>query len=291
MLGPRFPEVPFMPGPVRNSVAELAARVPDGASVLLPKGEGPDLPMALVRELVRRRPAGLRLVTLPTCAQMVSGMAADMLIGAGCVAEVETSGISLGELGVAPRFNAAARAGRVRVIEATCPAIYAAVQAGAKGQPFASLRGLIGSDVLAGRDDYTVIDNPFAPGDPVAVLKALNPDFALFHARAADRDGNVWIGRQRDLLIAAHAAETVLVTVDEVRDCDFFEDEAIVAGVIPSFYIDALAEAPGGALPMHADARVDIDTVRRYAEEARTEAGFAAWLEAEGLRQALPAAE
>ena len=100
------------------------------------------------------------------------------------------------------------------MIDSTCPAVYAALQAGQKGLPFIPLRGLLGTDLLARRDDWKVIDNPFAPGDPIVVLKAIRPDFALFHASLADRFGNVFIGRERELLIMAHAAHRTLVTVE-----------------------------------------------------------------------------
>jgi hypothetical protein len=152
-------EPPVVPLP------DLAARVPDGASVTVHKGDEPDVPMALAKALVRRGVRGLHLVTLPTAAYPASGMMVDLLIGAGCVVSVETSGISLHELGAAPRFTQAVKAGRLKVLDATCPAVYAGLQAGAKGQPFAPLRGLIGSDLVRHRADYRVIDNPFVPGD------------------------------------------------------------------------------------------------------------------------------
>lgn len=269
----------------------IAAQIPSGSRVIVPKGEGRDMPMAVARELIRQGARDLRLVTLPTCAFPVSGMMADMLIGAGCVAEVETSGISLGELGAAPRFGKAVREGGVRIVDATCPALYAAVQAGAKGQPFAALRGLIGSDVERLRDDYTVIDNPFQPGDPVAVLKAINPDVAIFHAPCADREGNVWVGRNRDLINAAHASDRVFVTVDRIEDRDFYDDDVMVAGVLPSFYVEAIAEAPDAARPPGAGQGDDIAAVRAYAEAARSDEGFAAWLDAHVLAPARQAAE
>ena len=88
--------------------------------------------------------------------------------------------------------------------DATCPALHAAFQAAEKGVPFMPLRGLIGSDLLAHRPDWKVIDNPFDDDDPIVLLPALKPDVALFHAPIADRDGNVWIGRDREL--ADHGA-------------------------------------------------------------------------------------
>jgi hypothetical protein len=53
---------------------------------------------------------------------------ADMLIVAGCVETLETSAVSLGEFGPAPRFTAAVLGKTIRMLDATCPAIYAGVQ-------------------------------------------------------------------------------------------------------------------------------------------------------------------
>ena len=126
-----------------------------------------------------RRARACDLVTVPQ-----AGIAADLLIGAGCVATIETAAVSLGELGNAPRFTAAVEGGGLAIRESTCPAIHAALQAAEKGVPFMPLRGLIGSDLLGARPDWQVIDNPLADGggDPIVVLPALKPDVALFHA-------------------------------------------------------------------------------------------------------------
>jgi glutaconate CoA-transferase, subunit A len=259
-------------------IDELAARVSDGTSLSVQKGDERDVPMALAHALIRRGVRGLHLITLPTAAYPASGMMVDLLIGAGCVDSVETSGISLHELGAAPRFTQAVKAGRLKVIDATCPAVYAALQAGAKGQPFAPLRGLIGSDLLRHRSDYRVIDNPFAPGDAIVVVPAINADVAMFHAESADAEGNVWIGRDRDRLLAAHAADTVLVTVDRIVPGSFFDDEALAAGTIPAGCITALAVIPGAGLPLAADGRLDLAEVRRYQRAAMDDAGFGDYL-------------
>ena len=112
----------------------IAAQIPDGALLALP----PDyslVSMEAVRALIRRKAKNLRLLGVP-----MLGMSADLLIGAGCVAEVETSAVSLGEAGLAPRFTEAAEKGEIVVRDATCPAIHTALQAAEKGVPFMPLR-------------------------------------------------------------------------------------------------------------------------------------------------------
>ncbi len=265
-----------MIGPAREvSVDALAARIPDGALIALP----PDYslsPVSLVAALIRRRVAALRLFCLP-----VGGFLADLLIGAGSVAEIETSAVSLGEFGPAPRFLAALRAGRLRLRDATCPALHTALQAAEKGVPFMPLRGILGSDILAHRPDWGVIDNPFADGpDPIVLIPAIRPDFALFHAPLADREGNVWVGRRRELATLAHAAEASLVTVERICDEALLEDERMAPGLITAPYITAIAESPRGAAPLGLLDLYEPDsaTLTAYARAARDEEGFRAFL-------------
>ena len=95
----------------------------------------------------------------------MSGLVTDLLIGAGCVHEVQSSAVSLGEAGTAPCFVRALAAGSIVMRDATCPAIHTMLQAAEKGVPFMPLRGVLGSDLLALRPDWRVIDNPFVGAD------------------------------------------------------------------------------------------------------------------------------
>jgi glutaconate CoA-transferase subunit A len=258
------------------SLEALAALVPDGAELALPPDNS--LPScALARALVRRGAKGLRLLGVP-----VSGFATDLLIGAGCVAEVETSAVSLGEAGFAPRFTAALKAGTIKVRDATCPAIHTMLQAAEKGVPFMPLRGLIGSDILANRPDWRVIDNPMAEGggDPIVLLPAKQPDVAAFHAAMADEEGNVWLGRRRECATLAHASKRALVTVERIVPGNFLEDERLAPGTISATYIEAVTVAERGAWPVALLDEYGFDAahVAEYARLAKTDDGFAEYL-------------
>jgi glutaconate CoA-transferase, subunit A len=266
-----------------TSVTELVAAIPDGAKLAVPKDTS-GVAMAATRELIRKGVRGLYLVTVPT-----SGLQADLLIGAGAVETIETSAVTLGEFGAAPRFVAALTRGELRLLDSTCPAIYAALQAGQKGLPFTPLRGLIGSDVLAHRPDWKVIENPFsaaapgnapAPRDPIALLPAIRPDVSLFHAEMADRHGNIFVGRDRDLLIMAQASRHTLVTVERLIDTNLLEDEARAGSTLPAIYVDHLAVAPRGSWPLALLDLYPMDeaAVSRYVAAAQTPEGFWALL-------------
>ncbi len=255
-------------------VATLAARVPDGALLAVGKTEC-GAAMELTRALIRRGAKGLRLLTLPT-----SGLQADLLIGAGAVASLETSGIAFGEYGAAPCFTRAVKGATLPFKDATCPALYAGLQAGEKGLPFMPVRGIIGTDILAFRDDWKVIDNPFAKDDPILVVPAIRPDVAIFHAAIADRDGNVWVGRQRPLTLLAHAARATLVTVEEIRDDNLLADEALGPATIPALYVSAIAKAEKGAWPLGLPCRYeeDADHIREYCRLAASPEGLQDYL-------------
>src|SRR3954467_9548036 len=230
---------------IARSLDDALAPITDGCMLAVPR-ESSGVAMAATRALIRRGVKRLTLIALPT-----TSLQADLLIGAGCVEIIETSAVSLGEFGAAPRFTKAFLNGTVRVKDATCPALHAAFQASEKGVPFMPLRGLLGTDVLKNRPDWKVIDNPFddsAEGsDPIVLLPAIKPDVALFHVPMADRDGNVWIGRQRELMTMAHAAEKTVVTVEKIFDGNLLADKTLAAGTIPGFYIESIAVAERGA--------------------------------------------
>src|SRR6202044_3520289 len=140
---------------IARTLDDLIEPITDGCMLAVPR-ETSGAAMAATRALIRRGVKHLHLVALPT-----SSLQADLMIGAGCVAVLETSAVSLGEFGPAPRFTAAIKSGAIRMKDATCPALHTAFQAAEKGVPFMPLRGIIGSDILAHRPDWRVIDNPF----------------------------------------------------------------------------------------------------------------------------------
>ena len=260
---------------IARSLDDALAPIGDGCVLAVPR-ESSGVAMAATRALIRRGIKRLTLIALPT-----SSLQADLLIGAGCVASIETSAVGLGEFGAAPRFTAAVIAGSIKMKDATCPALHAAFQAAEKGVPFFPLRGLIGSDVLAHRSDWRMIDNPFGNNDPIVLLPAIKPDVALFHSPFADRAGNVWIGRQRELATMAHASARTIVTVEKIVDGDLLADATLSAGTLPGFYVDSIAVAPRGAWPLPLPDHYvwDEKHLAEYARLAASEEGFAKYLE------------
>jgi glutaconate CoA-transferase subunit A len=306
---------PKWPQAVHDRLRAMARHVAPGMKLALPVDYA-GVSMAMTKALIAQGTGDLHLICVPT-----GGLQVDQLIGAGLVRLVETSAVSLGEAGGAPRFNAAVKAGEIALRDSTCPAIHAGLMAAQKGSPFVPMRGLLGSDVLANRPDWMVIDNPFAsdpqsdvakdaeptadqggqphlpsaaapllplPGtagaplrDPIVLIPAIHPDVAIFHAPMADREGNVWIGRRRELAAMAYAARVTLVTVERIVDTPLLEDETLAAGTLPALYVTEVAVAPRGAWPygLWGDYATDTEELSRYARLARSAAGFADYME------------
>jgi glutaconate CoA-transferase subunit A len=258
------------------SLEALVARIASGSSLAIPV-DGAGVAMAATAALIEAGATDLRLVCVP-----ISGLQADLLIGAKAVSSIETSAVSLGEAGGAPRFGAAVREGALAVADSTCPAIFAGLLAAQKGVPFMPIAGIIGSDLLAVRSDWKVIDSPVGEARQVVVVPAIAPDVALFHAPEADRAGNIRIGRHRELAAMAYAARRTLVTVERIVDRDLLETEDSAAGVLPALYVDGVAVAERGAWPLPLWDEYDGDgaEVARYAAMARSEEGFRAYLSA-----------
>jgi glutaconate CoA-transferase, subunit A len=262
------------------TLEEIAHAIPDGALLGVP-ADYSGVPMAATRALIARSARDLRLYCLP-----LTTMQGDILIGAGCVASVEAAAVTLGEYGLAPRFTSGCQNGTLTMRDSTCPALHAQLQATERGVPFMPQRGILGSDIIRHRPDWQVIDSPFGnAADPVLLVPAVKLDVALFHAPYADRDGNVFIGRRRELATMVHAAGKILVTVEKIVDDSLYDSEASAACALPAFYVDAIAVAENGAWPCGLTDVYPPDgaALQAYATAARTEAGFAAYLREQGL--------
>ncbi|MGQ3355378.1 MAG: CoA transferase subunit A [Phreatobacter sp.] len=262
---------------MQSDLRALARRIEAGMRIALPVDYA-GVSMAMTGPMIRHGAGDLHLVCVPT-----GGLQVDQLVGAGLVRRVETSAVSLGEAGGAPCFNRAVGEGAIEVRDATCPAIHAGLMAAQKGIPYMPMRGVLETDLLANRPDWRVADNPFAEGDdPIVLIPAIRPDIAIFHAPMADRAGNVWIGRRRELAAMAYASAATIVTVERIVDDNLLGNEMSAAGTLPALYVEQVALAPRGAWPygLWGEYGTDIAELRRYAAAARTPEGFRDYMSA-----------
>ena len=91
-----------------------------------------------------------------------------------------------------------------------------------------------------------------------------------------DKNGNIQIGRRRELATLAHASTKVFVTTEKILDIDFFEDELSAATCLPALYIDGISVVQNGAWPCALPGvyGADNDEIKKYSIAAKTKKGF-----------------
>jgi len=256
------------------TVKDIAKEVKDNCLLGIP-ADYSGVPMSVTIEIIKNNTKGLRLYCLP-----LTTIQGDMLIGAGCVNEIETAAVTLGEYGQAPRFQDAIENSKIKIKDSTCPALHAQLQATEKSVPFMPLRGILGSDLYKNRNDWSVIENPMnysnTNDEKIVILPAVQLDILIFHASKADINGNVQIGRRRELATLAHASKKVFVTVEEIVDEDFFDCELKAAATLPSLYVDGISLARNGAWPCGLTDcyEIDVNEMNKYAKSAKYQETF-----------------
>jgi glutaconate CoA-transferase subunit A len=222
-------------------LAAAAELVPVGAVVALGGGLSARLPMALVRQLVRRHVTGLHVVG------SAHSIDVDMLAAAGAIGVCEESYVGYEQdFGLAPAFRRAVEEGSLEARETCCHTVLTQLRASEMGLPFLPVRGIKGTDILGLHPEYGEVTCPFT-GETLVAVPALTPDVALVHAPMGDRAGNLHLEQPYvlDERFAA-ASEAVVATVDLVAST---EEVASAGIVIPAHRVAAVVEAPFGAHP------------------------------------------
>jgi glutaconate CoA-transferase subunit A len=225
--------------------------VRDGDTVAL-EGFTHLIPHAAGHEVIRQERRDLTLI------RMTPDIVYDQLIGMGCARELIFSWGGNPGVGSLHRLRDAVEncwPASLKIEEHSHAGMAAAYQAGASNLPFGVLRGYRDNDLVA-RTRVAVIRCPFT-GEELAAVPAIRPDVGIIHAQRADRRGNVqlWgiLGVQKETVLASTRS---IVTVEEIVD---ELDPRPGAIVLPSWTVDAVALAPGGAHPSYAHGYYERD--------------------------------
>jgi glutaconate CoA-transferase, subunit A len=205
------------------------------------------IPFAAGHEIIRQSRRELTLI------RMTPDLIYDQLIGMGCARKLVFSWGGNPGVGSLHRFRDAVEngwPGPLELEEHSHAALANGFAAGASGLPCAILRGYVGSDLARVNENVRFVECPFS-GERLAAVPALRPDVTIIHAQRADREGNVLVegivGVQKEAVLAAANA---VVTVEEV--VDRLDPPSSNSVVLPSWTVDVVAVAPGGARPSYA---------------------------------------
>lgn len=227
------------------SSADALAGVKDGAKVIAAGAHFNNVPMALVRALIRRRVRDLEIIPTPS-----AGLWVDMLVAAGAVAKVHVSYIGMEFLGLAPNFRRAVEEKKISIVEADEPTIFHGLRAAGSGLPFVALPPIHKMTDLPRVSPaiYREIQDPFT-GELAIAIPPLAPDLALVHVASCDPYGNgVSLGGRHMEDIIIKASKRVILSADRLA-----EPEEITAApthtTVPGMLVDAVVHAPYGVYP------------------------------------------
>ncbi len=244
-----------------TSLQEAAALVQDGCTLAFGGIHAHNGPMALIREIIRRKVRGLHLI-----ANVSAGMPADILIGAGCVDTVTVSYIGLEHHGFAPRFREAAESGKIKVIDGDEIYYVLGLKAGALGLPFVPYPpGHEARDNPRLVGTYKRTTDPYT-GREIIVSPAIVPDVGIIHVPFCDPYGNVvHLGSVTSDDLVCKASKHAIVTCEEIISLERIQADPRRT-TIPGHYIDAVVKVPYGAHPLscHGTYLSDDDHIRRY---------------------------
>ena len=222
--------------------------------------------VASVHELIRQKRKNL------TIYQGLSGLDTDLLVGAGCVSRLVTSGGTLDAFGLLNRVNDAFSKGKLLVENNSALGMATRFLAGSLGLPFLPTRAILGSTIMHELEETKAgveMKCPFT-GESVVLLKALNPKTAIIHVQRADKDGNAQIdGPVWDSQAMAGAADKILLTTEELVERAQITNSP-ERTIIPAFKVASVSVVPYGAYPTSCYKYYDYDAeqLRNYSEVA-----------------------
>ncbi len=226
-----------------GSLSDIGKYIKPGSFISIGGEWSCNKPMAVIREIIRQKITGLKAMSI------VGGWEMEWLLAAGAIDHMVFSFVSLEFFGLPPNFRRVAENKLIKLTEIEGCSMIKGLQAAGQGISFAPFNGPKGSDIVKEAPElYKVITCPFT-GKELTAIQAIAPDVAVLHAQRADEQGNVQIfGTSASDIDMAMAAETVIVTVEEIISADQIREDKS-ATLLFRNEVDLLIHQPMGASP------------------------------------------
>ena len=227
----------------RVTVDDVVASVQDGMTVGIGGWGSRRKPMAIVRALLRSPVRDLTVVSY-------GGPDVGLLCRAGKVRRVVYAFVSLDTIPLEPHFRNARQSGAVDTTELDEGMFLLGLQAAAWRVPFLPTRVGLGSDVMRLNPSLETVKSPYADGEELVAMPALELDVALIHMHRGDQGGTgqcLGIDPYFDDLMCM-AARRRFMSVEKLVDTD----DLLKAGPPQTIRInrlmtDGVVETPHGA--------------------------------------------
>jgi len=234
-------------------------------------------PMALVREILRSALKELTVVSY-------GGPDVGMLCAAGKVRKLIYGFVSLDAIPVEPWFRRAREAGSVEARELDEGLLQWGLRAAAMRVPFLPTRVGLATDVMTVNPEFRTVRSPYADGELLLAMPALNLDVALLHVDRADRLGNVvTVGPDPyfDEQFARAAARCYVSCEELVERLDLSHSAEARFNIVERSYVTGVVAARFGAHPTSNPPAYgwDMEHLKAYCGLAAEQDGWARYRE------------
>src|SRR5215470_11311945 len=161
---------------------DVVAELRDGMTIGIGGWGSRRKPMSLVRAIARSELRDLTVVSY-------GGPDVGLLCATGKVKKVVYAFCSLDSIALEPHFRKAREAGDVATLELDEGMFLLGLQAAAWRVPFLPTRVGLGSDVMRLNPALETVKSPYADGEELVAMPALELDVALIHMHRGDRGG------------------------------------------------------------------------------------------------------
>jgi glutaconate CoA-transferase subunit A len=227
----------------RVTIDDVVASVQDGMTVGIGGWGSRRKPMAIVRALLRSPVRDLTIVSY-------GGPDVGLLCRAGKVRRVVYAFVSLDSIALEPHFRNARQSGAVDTTELDEGMFLLGLQAAAWRVPFLPTRCGLGSDVMRLNPALETVKSPYADGEELVAMPALELDVALIHMHRGDQGGTgqcLGVDPYFDDLMCM-AARRRFMSVEQLVDTDDFLKAGPPQTIrINRLMTDGVVETPHGA--------------------------------------------
>ena len=262
----------------RMTVDEVVAGLEDGMTIGIGGWGSRRKPMALIRAILRSDLKELTIVSW-------GGPDVGLLCKAGKVKRLVYAFVSLDSVPLEPLFQQARQNGTIpEVVELDEGMFQTGLRAAAQRLPFLPMRAGLGSDVLVNNPSLRTVTSPYADGEELVAVPALDLDVALVHMNRSDMHGNAtYLGPDPyfdDLFCMA--AERAYVSCEQIVDTAGLTVDAPVQRLLLSrMMVSGVVETTNGAhfTTCSPDYERDEKFQRHYAKSAADAESWSAFEE------------
>lgn len=253
------------------TAADAVAQLRDGMTIGF-GGWGPRRkPMAIVREILRSPLKDLTVVAY-------GGPEVGMLCAAGKVRKLVFGFVTLDAIPLEPYFRKAREAGELELLELDEGMFQWGLRAAGMRLPFLPTRCGLATDVTRLNPQLKTVASPYADGEVLLAMPALELDVAFLHVNVADRLGNCLVTGPDPYFdhLFARAAQQCFVSCECLEERLSLDAEQARGNTFERYLVTGVVHAPLGAHPTScpSDYGWDMAHLKAYAAGSQQEQGW-----------------